>query len=218
MESFKKYREQLGELKNLTNEDSLSVDLLQYGISETYYAKVNKAVKLLVDFETKYLRSHRLFNSISDVIEDFDDEDMKLCVLIDVMRCYDGLNHPTSFITPEGVALLILICRFYGIGNIQSYKDLGNVNSSTISIIDITPTIDECSYELGKRHCLFLSALLEKQDLQVDTLYRMLIYNLCKRIAEVDGDISISEKEWLEEIARLDDDDVTNDINVSLFD
>lgn len=38
---------------------------------------------------------------------------------------------------------------------------------------------------------------------------------MCKRIAEVDGEISLSEKEWLNEIALLNDDDPANDIDVS---
>lgn len=216
MESINNYREQVKRLRSLTNYDSLNTDLTQYGVTEEYYNKIVKAVSLLVDFEKKYLRSHRLYNSISEIIDDFDDEDLKLCILIDVMRCYDGLNHPTSFTTPEGVALLILISRMYEIGNISSYEDLRNVDSSTISIIDLTPSIFECSCEMGKKYSLFLSEILEKNEPQVDNLYRILIYNLCKRIAEVDGVISISEKEWLEEIARLDDDDVTNDIDISL--
>ena len=43
----------------------------------------------------------------------------------------------------------------------------------------------------------------------------MLLYNLCKKIAEVDGEISFSEKEWLNEIALLNDDDPDNDIDIS---
>ena len=48
-----------------------------------------------------------------------------------------------------------------------------------------------------------------------DIAYRRLIYRLCKAIAEVDGVLSVLEREWLDEVARLDDDDPRNDIDVS---
>jgi hypothetical protein len=38
---------------------------------------------------------------------------------------------------------------------------------------------------------------------------------LCKAIAEVDGEISEAEEEWLNEIALLNDDDSNNDVDIS---
>ena len=43
------------------------------------------------------------------------------------------------------------------------------------------------------------------------------MYKFCKAIAEVDGEISVSEEEWLREIALLNDDDSNNDIDISDF-
>jgi hypothetical protein len=45
-------------------------------------------------------------------------------------------------------------------------------------------------------------------------IYRKLIYHLCKTIAEVDGQISEVEEDWLKEIALLNDNDLNNDIDV----
>lgn len=136
-------------------------------------------------------------------------------MLIDVLRCYDGLGHPTSFTTPEGIALMVLLGKNMSIGEINSYEQLETVNSATLSLIDIIPYISECSDELGQKYSLFMSTIFEKEASDIDRLYRMLLYNLCKRIAEVDGEISISEKEWLEEIALLADDDPDNDVDIS---
>ena len=61
---------------------------------------------------------------------------------------------------------------------------------------------------------LLISSILENTDPDADKLYRQLLYKLCKSIASVDGNIAIEEKEWLEEIAHLDDDDTTNDIEI----
>ena len=83
------------------------------------------------------------------------------------------------------------------------------------SLIDIIPYIDQCSQEIGNTNTLLISSVLESTDPDADILYRQLLYKLCKSIASVDGNLAIEEKEWLEEIARLDDDDLTNDIDVN---
>lgn len=192
-----------------------STDLLQYGISREYYELVDKAAGLLVNFYAKYLSDETVLKAVNVHLHDDRAVNVKFCLLIDVLRCYDGLDHPTSFTTPEGIALMILLGKVLGLGEIASYGQLGAVPSAALSLIDIIPYISECSDELGNRYSLFLSSVIEPISTETDRLYRMLIYNLCKRIAEVDGEISLSEQEWLNEIALLNDDDPGNDIDTS---
>lgn len=192
-----------------------TTNLLQYGIEEEYYNLVDKAVGLLVNFHDKYLTSPEIQESIYERLKDERVENVKFCLLIDALRCYDGLNHPTSFNTPEGVAMMILLGKVFGIGEIQSYKQLEAVDAAKLSLIDVIPYISECSEELGKKYSLFLSSILEPISQETDRLYRLLLYNLCKKIAEVDGEISLAEKEWLNEIALLNDDNPDNEIDVS---
>lgn len=129
--------------------------------------------------------------------------------------CYDGLNHPTSVSTPEGFALMLLLDKIIGKGELIHYGQLEKVSSTFISLLDLIPYISECSESLGARYSLFLPTIIGKKKPEVEVTYRKLIYNLCKAIVEVDGLISISEKEWLNEIALLNDDDPTNDLNVT---
>ena len=91
------------------------------------------------------------------------------------------------------------------------------VSPATLSLIDLVPYINECSEHLDSRYSLFLSGIFEKKAPAVDGLYRRVMYKLCKAIAEVDGEISVSEEEWLREIALLNDDDSNNDIDISDF-
>lgn len=170
---------------------------------------------MLIEFYHKYLTASDVWSKIVEKLHDERTENVKFCLLVDVTRCYGGLDHPTSFTTPEGIALMILLGKVFGIGEIQSYEQLAKVNSATLSLIDLLPYIGELSDELGKRYSLFLSPILQDISPNTNRLYRVLLYNLCKRIAEVDGEISLSEKEWLDEIALLNDDDPTNDIDVS---
>lgn len=199
--------------ENTNNE--FTTDLLQYGITKDYFEEVVKATGLLQNFYDKYLTNDNIRNAVCERLNDNHAENVKFCMLIDVLRCYDGLGHPTSFTTPEGIAFMLLLGKILSLGEINTYEKLGIINSATLSLIDIIPYISECSDELGQKYSLFMSTIFEKEASDIDRLYRMLLYNLCKRIAEVDGDISISEKEWLEEIALLADDDPDNDIDIS---
>lgn len=218
MESIESLYEQYYNLLEKIQENTpgdFTTDLLQYNITQDYYNQVDEAAGLLKNFYEKYLKKTYMEEAINECFQNNRAENIKFGLLIDVVRCYDGLNHPTSFTTPEGIALMILLGKILCVGEIQSYKDLESVNSATLSLIDIIPHISGCSDELGNRYSLFLSTMLEKESSDVDRLYRMLLYNLCKKIAGVDGDISISEKEWLKEIALLNDDNPDNDIDVS---
>lgn len=195
-------------------ESEVTTNLLQSGITREYYDKVNTAIKLLQKFYDRHLTSNRVFDAVSARLNSSRKENVKFCMLIDIMRCYDGLDHPTSFNTPEGVALMMLIDKMIGDAKIERYEQLAGVSSTTLELIDIIPYINECSYELGNRYSLFMSSVFEKVSPDMDKLYRRLIYNLCKHIAEVDGVITISEKDWLNEIALLNDDDPENDIDI----
>ena len=211
---YEQYYNLIEKIQENTN-SGFTTDLLQYGITKEYFEEVVKATGLLQNFYDKYLTIDNIRNAVCEKISDNHAENVKFCMLIDVLRCYDGLGHPTSFTTPEGIALMVLLGKIMSLGEINSYEQLETVNSSTLSLIDIIPYISECSEELGQKYTLFMSTVFEKEAPDIDRLYRMLLYNLCKRIAEVDGEISISEKEWLEEIALLADDDPDNDIDIS---
>lgn len=195
--------------------DGSATNLLQYGIQEDYYNQVDKATGVLMDFYYKYLTSEDIWKLIDEKLKDDREDNVKFCLLVDVFRCYDGLDHPTSFTTPEGIALMLLLGKAFGFGEIKSYDQLSSVSSTTLSLIDLIPYIGEFSDELGYRYSLFISPILQNISSKIDRLYRLLLYNLCKKIAEVDNEISISEKEWLNEIALLNDNDPSNDIDVS---
>ena len=216
MEMFQQLYEQYSLVKAKLQENDMdfATDLLQYGITEDYFQKVNQATELLHKFYTVKLSNSNIRNALAYRLDDNHSDNVKFCVLIDVLRCYDGLDHATSFTTPEGIALLILLDKFIGNREIVKYTQLETVSSPTISLIDIIPYISECSDALGSKYSLYLPTILEKKTPELVKLYRRLIYNLCKTIAEVDGNISVAEQEWLNEIALLNDDDPNNDIDI----
>ncbi|MEE3415147.1 MAG: hypothetical protein VZR53_07240 [Prevotella sp.] len=219
MDKFIELYDQYALYKEKVEEDDsdFTTDLLRYDISNDYYIKVNRATELLRRFYEAKLANPTIRNAVAYRLNNNYSDSVKFCLLIDVLRCYDGLNHPTSFTKPEGIALMILLDKIIGNNEIVSYGQLGAVSAATLSLIDLVPYISECSGQLGSRYSLFLPTIFEKKAPDLERLYRRLLYNLCKTIAEVDGDITISEQEWLQEIALLNDDDPNNDIDISGF-
>lgn len=219
MDKFIDLYDQFALYKEKVNDDStdITTDLLRYGITNDYYIRVDRATALLSRFYDAKLANPTIRNAVAYRLNNNYSDNVKFCLLIDVLRCYDGLNHPASFTTPEGIALMILLDKIIGKNEIIAYGQLEAVSAATLSLIDLVPYISECSEQLGDRCSLFLPTILEKKAPDLNRLYRRLLYNLCKTIAEVDGNITISEKEWLQEIALLADDDPDNDIDISDF-
>lgn len=202
--------------KKVNGDDSdFTTNLLQYGIAEDYFIKVSSAIELLIRFYETKLTKTKIRNAVAYRLNHSHADNVKFCLLIDVLRCFDGLNHPTTFTTPEGIALMILLDKVIGDNKIVVYRQLESVNSTTLSLIDLIPYISDCSEQLGSTYSLYLPSILERKNTDIERLYRRILYKLCKTIAEVDGFISEAEEDWLNEIALLNDDDPNNDIDIS---
>lgn len=204
------YKEKVNE-----NDSDFTTNLLQYDITEDYFFKVSRAVELLHRFYEAKLTNTTIRNAVAYRVNHNHENNVKFCLLIDVLRCYDGLSHPTTFTTPEGIALMLLLDKIIGESRLMTYDQLSVVDSVTLSLIDFVPYLSECSEQIGSRYSLYLPIIFEKKAPDMGKLYRRILYNLCKTIAEVDGEITAAEEEWLNEIALLNDDDPNNDIDIT---
>ena len=177
MGKFQSLYEQYSLLKDMLKENmnDFSADLLQYGITEDYYRKVDEATELLFTFYNARLDNATIHNALSYRLNDNHAGNVKMCLLIDVLKCYDGLSHPSTFTTPEGTALLLLLDKILGNREIKSYAHLGAVSSPTLSLIDIIPYVSECSEGLGTNYSLYLPTILQKKSPRDEHLYRRLI-------------------------------------------
>lgn len=196
-------------------DSDFTTNLLQYDITQDYFLKVSKAVELLFRFYETKLSNTTIRNAVASRINHNHADSVKFCLLIDVLRCYDGLCHPTTFTTPEGIALMVLLDKIIGENKIMVYDQLSAVDSATLSLINLVPYLSECSEQLGSRYSLYMPTIFEKKAQEIEQLYRRILYNLCKTIAEVDNEITEAEEDWLNEIALLNDDNPNNDIDIS---
>ncbi len=177
-----------------TDYSDLETDLLQYNITEEYFVKVSKSIELLLKFYHGKLDNSTFHGMLDRRINHKNAYNVKFCLLIDILRCYDGLNHATTFITPEGIALMVLLDRLIGQNKIMAYGNLGEVGAATLSLIDLVPYLNECSEQLGSIYSLFLPTILERKSEETERLYRQLLYSLCRTIAEVDNELSPVEE------------------------
>ena len=217
MDKFSQLYEQYSLYKEKVNKDDsdFTTNLMQYDITLDYFIKVSRAVELLLRFYETKLSNTTIRNAVAYRLNHNHLDNVKFCLLIDVLRCYDGLNHSTTFTTPEGIALMVLLDKLIGENRIMAYEQLSEVDSATLSLIDLVPYINDCSEQLGSRYSLYLPTIFEKKAPEIEHIYRRTLYNLCKTIAEVDSEITAAEEEWLNEIALLNDDDPDNDVDIS---
>lgn len=202
--------------------DDMTVDISYSGVTPEYFEKVDNASSWLLQFYEHKVATSPVYNALYDqalLHKKRTYDDLKLCLLIDVLRCYDGLNHPTSLNSREGLGLLLLLVKMYKPNMILTFEDLKAVPDSIINMDALITYASSCSDEINfPKDSIIISSLLQQADKKSDTLYRTLLYRFCEAISEADGVISRSEKEWLMTILRLDDDDVSNDIVIdSIF-
>lgn len=223
MSAFTDYFKQLEIVTSQNyNSHDIMTDLTISGVTQDYFNVIDQRSDALLEFYLKETENPQLRNNLRDIVDirDYKDkDDLMLCLLMDIVFCFESMDHPTSLNTCEGLALLNIMEKIYRPDYYMSFEDLSEVPSFIINLDSMLSYIEGCIEEvkLIKEQSL-VSVLLQKINPDSDKEYRILLYRLCEAISEADGLISISEKELLMTILRLDDDDVTNDIKTdSIF-
>lgn len=202
-------------------DDTFKSDL-SAGIEEAYFNKIDQASSMIFSFYERYIADTRMHVALHERVNTRrrkDYNDLKLMLMIDVVRAYEGLNHSTRLNCPEGIALLLLLVKFFRSDYFISYQGLKAIPTDIINLDGLVPYISNCSDQIDiPIEESVISVLLQNVHPKADKTYRIAMYALFEAISEVDGVISLSEREYLMSLLRLDDDDVTNDIVIdSIF-
>lgn len=234
MESFKNFFECLENVQDtfirghfyLEGEDDpqeeTTVDIFSNGVTEEYFENVDRITNLLMQFYEYRIATTPVHNALYDqamLNKRRNYDDLKLCMLIDVLRCYEGLNHPMSLDSKEGLGLLLLLVKMYSQGTLIAYENLSKISTAVINMDALIPYAFAASSEINfPENSIIVSSLLQQVNAGLDVTYRTLLYRFCEAVSQADGEISRAEKEWLMTILRLDDEDTSNDINIdSIF-
>lgn len=202
-------------------EEDLTSDL-SFGIEERYFDKIDHASSTILSFYERYIADTKMHIALHEHVntrrrKNYDD--LKLMLMVDVVRAYEGLNHSTRLNCPEGIALLMILIKFFRPDYFLSYDGLKYIPSQIINLDGIVPYISACSDEIDiPTDESIVSLLLQEVHPKADRTYRSAMYVLYEAISEVDGVLSQSEQEYLMSLLRLDDDDISNDIEIdSIF-
>ena len=204
-----------------TIDEDFKIDL-STGIDEKYFDKIDQASSMILSFYERYIADTRMHVALHELVNTRrrkDYNDLKLMLMIDVVRAYEGLNHSTRLNCPEGIALLLLLVKFFRPDYFISYQGLKAIPTDIINLDGLVPYISNCSDQIDiPMEDSVISVLLQDVHPKADKTYRIAMYALFEAISEVDGVISLSEREYLMSLLRLDDDDMTNDIVIdSIF-
>ena len=198
--------------------EELTTDL-SFGISEEYFTKVDNASGQLVSFYERYIadsKMHQALHTVANTHRRKNYDDLKLMVMVDVIRAYEGLGHSTRLNCPEGIALLMLLVKFFKPDYFITFDGLKKIPADVINLDGIVPYISACSDEIDipVDNQSIISTLLQQAHPKADATYRRCLYHLFEAVSEVDGVISQSEKEFLTTLLHLDDEDEGNDIQL----
>lgn len=217
MNAFDRYFEQLRYVTSINPDiDAVTSDLTSSGVTREYFNKIDERCNNLLDFFQEKVTKQDVRDALQGIVtmEGYqDDEDLMLCLLMDFVHCFEGLDHRTSLNSREGLALLNVIAKVYRPDYYMSFEELSEIPQFIINLDSMVSYIGGCIEETDvMKNQSIVSVLLQIVNPEADKEYRILLYKLCEAISEADGVISISEREFLMNVLRLDDDDVTNDI------
>lgn len=196
---------------------------LSAGINESYFNKVDNASSRIQFFYERYVadtKMHQTLHSFVNTRRRKNYDDLKLMLMIDIVRGYEGLNHSTRLNSPEGIALLLMLVKIYCPDNNITYDTLKEIPETIINLDGLIPFIANCANRINDilSENSIISTLLLEAHPKIEETYRICLYYFFEAVAEVDGFISNSEREFLLTLLRLDDNDVTTDIVIeSIF-
>lgn len=192
-------------------------------IDESYFNKIDHASSSIQFFYDRYIADNKMHQALHSYVntrrrKNYDD--LKLMLMIDIVRGYEGLNHSTRLNSPEGIALLLVLVKIYRRDYIITYETLNEIPEIILILDGLIPYIANCADQINDipSENSIISTLLLEAHPKNDRTYRICLYYFFEAVAEADGFISNSEREFLLTLLRLDDNDVTNDIVIeSLF-
>lgn len=123
MDCFIRFYERIDTLKQVRDNeksedpelDSLLTDL-SFNIEEGYFERIDHATSTLVTFYECYIADANMHLALHEYVNTHrrkNYDDLKLMLMIDVVRAYEGLNHAMRLNSPEGIALLMLLDKVF---------------------------------------------------------------------------------------------------------
>ena len=180
-------------------------------ITEEYYDLVTKAAE---DVYNDYERVLKLCKNdpsldIKDVNLTLDEslimnanEKIRLLFILDIIRCYKGLEHNIDLDSKDGFGLFYFTALVTGCSPKKPYADLSTIKAEYMAEVErltktVMPNVDAASIP----HEMFLiSKLLASKDTKLHRKFLVDIYRFSSIIAKADNTVTDEEANWLSSI------------------
>ena len=200
----------LCELKPGTEEEeniaAKTAVLEKYGIGERYYNDIAGVTLKLGEFKKSLGLNVSALDAIDAAYawqdEDKDQHAMYL-IMIDALRCFEGLGTPVSLDTKEGFALIALTWSLMSNEEMPKYEDLWKFYELASGTAGFIQSVKHFADEAYAKDTLALPDVLAKFDYDLRDKYFVLLFRWASIVANVDGTLTEQEKSWLARLTSL---------------
>lgn len=184
--------------------------LKQYGVSEEYFNEIAAASKNLADFKKSVCLNISALDAISSAFAwpDNDKEGhINYLISIDALRCFEGSGVTLALDTVEGFGLLALSWALISKDNYPEYKNVGFFFNTASQTADYIQTLKKFANGHFPKGRLVFPDLLFSCGSDLRERYLTLLSKWASTVAKADGTVTDKEKDWLEKLANLKDEE-----------
>ena len=179
-----------------------------YGISEKYFNDIDAASKALGDFK----KSLCLNISVRDAVaasfawpDDDVESHVNYFISIDALGCFEGSGTSLALDSKEGFGLMALCWALISKEPFPEYKHIDAVFRTAPQTAGYIQTLKQFARESFPNKKLVFTGILASCDAGLREKYLVLLSRWASIVANADGTITDKEKEWLDKLSNLKD-------------
>ena len=192
--------------KEDNNTQVINAVIQKYGISEDYYSEVLTVCEKIVAYRDSLCLSDSAIEVISNAYDWPDnnhEEHISHLIIIDALRCFEGMGVTVALDTREGLGFMTLIWGLLSGAGLPPYEHLDKyyqMAPMTTDLIQSEKSFADENYPHGR---LVLPDILKSCDSNFRDKYLVLLYRWASIVAHADGSLTEKEKQWLAELVRI---------------
>lgn len=184
------------------------VILNKYGISEKYFNDVAAASKELGEFKKSMCLNISVRDAVASALAWPDDEaehHINYLISLDALGCFEGSGTSLALDSKEGLGLMALCWALISNDPFPEYKNIDFVYKTAPQTAGYIQTLKQFSRESFPGKKLVFTDILASCDAGLREKYLVLLSRWASIVANADGTITEKEKNWLEKLSNLKD-------------
>ncbi len=182
----------------------------KYGISEQYYKDAVAVCNKLRDFKKSLSLNLSAIEAISNAYawpDNKKEEHITHLIVVDALRCFEGSGTAVALDSKEGFGFMVLTWGLTCDEGFPEYKNIENFYKAASITADYIQSIKVFANETFKPGKLALPNILSSCDSGICDKYLVLLAQWASIVANADETVTTQEKEWLEKLTSLRNED-----------